>query len=395
MGRQTRSGKRSGFIGDVPVKSESKKGKKTAKSKKITISINSNHSADSVSYAGKRKEQKVPSVSHKSPDAPVPRASLTPTAKRAGKEADEEVEQSVAQGSVSSATPPQTEPPDPALVLSYYCEMAELLNRGEWAEFKKVYDSDRMKVITLSPHADVLIHGISLRLQRYREQTLQQGTCESEDDEALELDRTNLAGAGFTNEETLNLMEVDMDDAKQQEDLAIKIVAEAVGEQLYQLLQDKLHTAVQREAGTAPLNTNTGDAGDAFALEDEEEEEVRAPDAAVDIRSRPASNAISRAGKRCKIDSKNRLVSRPAVQRDEYGYGGTRRVKWSEDEEEALITGITKYKGLKWAAILIDPEFAKKLALRKNTDLKDKYMVLRKRGEYDFSELDRVIAGKR
>ena len=74
-------------------------------------------------------------------------------------------------------------------------------------------------------------------------------------------------------------------------------------------------------------------------------------------------------------------------------YGGTVRVKWSADEERALISGLTKYKGLKWAAILKDPEFATTVALRKNTDLKDKYLVLRRRGDYDFTELDRAIAG--
>ena len=69
------------------------------------------------------------------------------------------------------------------------------------------------------------------------------------------------------------------------------------------------------------------------------------------------------------------------------------RVKWSADEERALISGLTKLKGLQWAAILKGPEFTTTVALRKNTDLKDKDLVLRRRGDYDFTELDRAIAG--
>jgi hypothetical protein len=188
---------------------------------------------------------------------------------------------------------------------------------------------------------------------------------------------------------------VDVDDEKQQDELAIKIVAEAIGQQLHQLLQDKIHDAVPEQAGTT--SAITSEAGTASQEEEEGAADTEAkkelPDATVDIRSRPLDNAISRAGKRCKIDSKSRLASRPAVVRDTYGYGGTVRVKWSADEERALISGLTKYKGLKWAAILKDPEFATKLALRKNTDLKDKYLVLRRRGDYDFTELDRAIAG--
>ena len=187
---------------------------------------------------------------------------------------------------------------------------------------------------------------------------------------------------------------MEVDEETQQEDLAIRIVADVFGEFIYQHLRDDIHRSVADVM--APATTSEG--GTPTQAEEravDAEAEKGLPDVTADIRSRPFDNAISRAGQRCKIDSKSRLASRPAVTRDTYGCGGTVRVKWSEEEEHALIAGLTKYKGPKWAAILKDPEFATTLGLRKNTDLKDKYLVLRRRGEYDFTQLDRAIAGSK
>jgi len=388
MGRVMRSGKKSGRGGPA----SSKKLKQKAKSVKSTRSDSSSTIPPSRT---RLEELTADSDPHISPAVPVPRKNITTPEKKTPAETGEEVE-----GTASRATPsqePQTALSDPSLVLSYYCEMAKLLDRGEWEEFKKVYDSERMLVIQASMHSDVLMNGISLRLQRYREQRLQQDTSESSS-------HADLSGADLTHAEG-NRMDVDdeADDPEEQDKLAIKIVAEAVGEQLHQLLRGKLHAAIQKEAGAAPLNLDTADAStacqeDAGAAEangeenEEEEEEEGKETYSEQIRSRPPNNSISRAGEPCKLDSKNRVVSRPAVQRDVYSYGGTKRVKWSEEEECALIEGLTKYEGPQWAAILRDPLFAKKLALRKNTDLKDKYMVLRRSGEYDFSKLDKAIA---
>ncbi|XP_020972779.1 putative F-box/FBD/LRR-repeat protein At5g56810 [Arachis ipaensis] len=50
-----------------------------------------------------------------------------------------------------------------------------------------------------------------------------------------------------------------------------------------------------------------------------------------------------------------------------------KRVKWKEEEVDALIRGVKKYKEGDWVGILNDPEFAHHLALRNNQQLKDKW----------------------
>jgi len=93
----------------------------------------------------------------------------------------------------------------------------------------------------------------------------------------------------------------EVDDEKQQDELAIKIIAKAMSQQLHQLLQDKIHEAVPMQVGTT--SATTSDAGTASQEEEEGAADTEAnkelPDAKANIRSRPLDNAISHAGKRC------------------------------------------------------------------------------------------------
>ncbi|XP_004510409.1 telomere repeat-binding factor 4-like [Cicer arietinum] len=52
---------------------------------------------------------------------------------------------------------------------------------------------------------------------------------------------------------------------------------------------------------------------------------------------------------------------------------GNQKLKWTQEEEEALIAGIEKYGAGKWKNILVDPQFAPLLTSRSNIDLKDKW----------------------
>ncbi|KAL0354525.1 UNVERIFIED_CONTAM: Telomere repeat-binding factor 4 [Sesamum radiatum] len=52
---------------------------------------------------------------------------------------------------------------------------------------------------------------------------------------------------------------------------------------------------------------------------------------------------------------------------------GNQKQKWTAEEEEALKAGVAKHGAGKWKNILIDSEFAPKLANRSNVDLKDKW----------------------
>lgn len=49
---------------------------------------------------------------------------------------------------------------------------------------------------------------------------------------------------------------------------------------------------------------------------------------------------------------------------------GNQKLKWTQEEEEALIAGIEKYGAGKWKNILVDPQFAPLLTSRSNIDLK-------------------------
>lgn len=49
---------------------------------------------------------------------------------------------------------------------------------------------------------------------------------------------------------------------------------------------------------------------------------------------------------------------------------GNQKQKWTAEEEEALLAGITKHGPGKWKNILKDPEFAPFLTHRSNIDLK-------------------------
>ncbi|GMI82150.1 hypothetical protein like AT1G17520 [Hibiscus trionum] len=55
---------------------------------------------------------------------------------------------------------------------------------------------------------------------------------------------------------------------------------------------------------------------------------------------------------------------------------GNQKQKWTAEEEEALLAGITKHGPGKWKNILKDPEFAPFLTSRSNIDLKDKWRNL-------------------
>ncbi|XP_009110403.1 telomere repeat-binding factor 4 isoform X1 [Brassica rapa] len=55
---------------------------------------------------------------------------------------------------------------------------------------------------------------------------------------------------------------------------------------------------------------------------------------------------------------------------------GNQKLKWTEEEEEALLAGVRKHGPGKWKNILRDPEFAGQLSNRSNIDLKDKWRNL-------------------
>ncbi|KAG2259552.1 hypothetical protein Bca52824_078846 [Brassica carinata] len=55
---------------------------------------------------------------------------------------------------------------------------------------------------------------------------------------------------------------------------------------------------------------------------------------------------------------------------------GNQKLKWTEEEEEALLAGVKKHGPGKWKNILRDPDFADPLSNRSNIDLKDKWRNL-------------------
>nr|QSD99521.1 MYB family transcription factor [Melilotus albus] len=52
---------------------------------------------------------------------------------------------------------------------------------------------------------------------------------------------------------------------------------------------------------------------------------------------------------------------------------GNQKLKWTGEEEDALIAGIKRHGPGKWKAILLDPQFGPLLTSRSNIDLKDKW----------------------
>ncbi|KAK2353180.1 eukaryotic initiation factor 4A-10 [Trifolium repens] len=52
---------------------------------------------------------------------------------------------------------------------------------------------------------------------------------------------------------------------------------------------------------------------------------------------------------------------------------GNQKIKWTSEEEDALVEGIKKHGAGKWKTILLDPQFAPLLTSRSNIDLKDKW----------------------
>ncbi|XP_023645214.1 telomere repeat-binding factor 4 isoform X2 [Capsella rubella] len=55
---------------------------------------------------------------------------------------------------------------------------------------------------------------------------------------------------------------------------------------------------------------------------------------------------------------------------------GNQKLKWTAEEEEALLAGVGKHGPGKWKNILRDPQFADQLSNRSNIDLKDKWRNL-------------------
>lgn len=49
---------------------------------------------------------------------------------------------------------------------------------------------------------------------------------------------------------------------------------------------------------------------------------------------------------------------------------GNQKLKWTSDEEKALLAGIEKHGTGRWKSILQDPQFAPFLTHRSNIDLK-------------------------
>ena len=55
---------------------------------------------------------------------------------------------------------------------------------------------------------------------------------------------------------------------------------------------------------------------------------------------------------------------------------GNQKLKWTAEEEEALLSGVAKHGQGKWKNILKDPEFAPFLTHRSNIDLKVRLFIL-------------------
>jgi hypothetical protein len=106
-----------------------------------------------------------------------------------------------------------------------------------------------------------------------------------------------------------------------------------------------------------------------------------------EVRNRQPNFSVDRNGKPVNLSSKLRVASVAAVRRDEVAPGKRARVPWVQEEEDALIEGITTYKGPYWKEILKDRRFAHILRLRNNVDLKDKFVTLKRSGKMDFDDM--------
>ena len=106
-----------------------------------------------------------------------------------------------------------------------------------------------------------------------------------------------------------------------------------------------------------------------------------------EVRNRKPNFAVDRDGKPVNLSSVQRVASVPAVRRDEVAPGKRARIPWVQEEEDALIEGMTTYKGPYWKEILKDRRFAHSLRLRNNVDLKDKFVTLKRSGKMDFDDM--------
>jgi hypothetical protein len=72
------------------------------------------------------------------------------------------------------------------------------------------------------------------------------------------------------------------------------------------------------------------------------------------------------------------IANIPAVDASEPRHTGG-RLKWSVDEENALLEGVRTHGLGSWSIILEDPRFSGRLTHRSNVDIKDKYRNLSKK----------------
>ena len=66
---------------------------------------------------------------------------------------------------------------------------------------------------------------------------------------------------------------------------------------------------------------------------------------------------------------------------------GVKRMRFTEEEDEAIIAGLSHYMTTDWNSILHDDRFCEILKYRTTVNLKDRYRQLRKMN-YDFTEFD-------
>ena len=66
---------------------------------------------------------------------------------------------------------------------------------------------------------------------------------------------------------------------------------------------------------------------------------------------------------------------------------GVKRMRFTQEEDEAIIEGLSHYMTTDWAAILNDDRYCEILKHRTTVNLKDRYRQLRKM-DYDFTEFD-------
>uniref|UniRef100_A0A7N0VFA6 MYB transcription factor n=1 Tax=Kalanchoe fedtschenkoi TaxID=63787 RepID=A0A7N0VFA6_KALFE len=71
---------------------------------------------------------------------------------------------------------------------------------------------------------------------------------------------------------------------------------------------------------------------------------------------------------------------------------GNPKLKWTAEEEEALLSGIARHGAGKWKNILTDPEFAPVFSKRTNIDLKDKWrnLTVSSTGHHGMKDKSRI-----